>query len=594
MDTRQEAKFAIYDILPKERPSIRIVNLYPGRREDPLSCDLEHWILDEAPGTYEALSYCWGTEGFEDSIECNGQVIHLRHNVASALRRLRRPTEPRRLWIDCLSINQSDVSERGQQVSFMWDIFKGAAKVLVWLGEAANDSDDVMEYISGLDPTPVVEYFQNRHRPNVLPPSRVNILEAGDSQWPLSIESFLSRPWFRRVWIQQEATTGRVVEVVCGDKVVEWEQLFSFAWIISYGGSYTPEYARRWSSIRRKSAPATWLVCKIQQYRDPRERPSLLFVLHSARASEATDDRDRIYAVQHLANHGPDTRVILESDYQIGMDELCLSLAKRYIEARGISLVSYAGRILQTGRAIPSWVPDWSYRRNDRIMAFPQWAAGGFRKTRPTVGRRGDRIVLLSQAANIDTVVALAGVSQGLSQEQNDQPWLLHRTLEEISYRLITAEDSYITGEAQIQAYLRTLIADNPKDSMFRGRTTSSQFAEEFLSWRSWLYSDCDHTRLFVNRPLYDVIIERTGTFRRRQFALTEKGYMCLIPAQARQGDQICILPKLHRPMIVRKCDPDDVDDGNECYEFIGECYVHGIMEGQACENADWRDMEFV
>jgi hypothetical protein len=45
------------------------------------------------------------------------------------------------LWIDMLSINQADISERGHQVSLMPAIFRTANLVNVWLGPAYLGSD---------------------------------------------------------------------------------------------------------------------------------------------------------------------------------------------------------------------------------------------------------------------------------------------------------------------------------------------------------------------------------------------------------------------------------------------------------------------
>jgi hypothetical protein len=56
-------------------------------------------------------------------------------NLYSALLRLRHSETDRTLWVDALCINQSDLDEKGQQVSLMREIFKRAGKVTMWLGE---------------------------------------------------------------------------------------------------------------------------------------------------------------------------------------------------------------------------------------------------------------------------------------------------------------------------------------------------------------------------------------------------------------------------------------------------------------------------
>jgi hypothetical protein len=49
--------------------------------------------------------------------------------------KLRNKSGKRRMWIDALCINQADLHERSQQVSFMKEIHDRAGDVIVWLGE---------------------------------------------------------------------------------------------------------------------------------------------------------------------------------------------------------------------------------------------------------------------------------------------------------------------------------------------------------------------------------------------------------------------------------------------------------------------------
>lgn len=49
------------------------------------------------------------------------------------------------IWIDQICINQSDDSEKSDQVQLMRVIYTSAKQVLVWLGPSADDSDEVMD-----------------------------------------------------------------------------------------------------------------------------------------------------------------------------------------------------------------------------------------------------------------------------------------------------------------------------------------------------------------------------------------------------------------------------------------------------------------
>ncbi|KAK0743624.1 heterokaryon incompatibility [Schizothecium vesticola] len=55
-----------------------------------------------------------------------------------ALIRLRMPSKPRVLWIGAICINQDDLA---QQVDLMGDIYRGAGRMVVWLGSGISPLD---------------------------------------------------------------------------------------------------------------------------------------------------------------------------------------------------------------------------------------------------------------------------------------------------------------------------------------------------------------------------------------------------------------------------------------------------------------------
>jgi hypothetical protein len=61
----------------------------------------------------------------------------------------------------------------------------------------------------------------------------------------------------------------------------------------------------------------------------------------------------------------------------------------------------------------------------------------------------------------------------------------------------------------------------------------------------------------------------------------TDKGYFGLAPFSAEPGDKVCILYGGAVPFLLRP--------RGENYLLVGECYVHGIMHGEALE---WYDHE--
>jgi hypothetical protein len=124
-----------YEPLP-EGQFIRMLILYPGALDDPLKGEIEFFNIasPEKSEKYEPLSYVWGNPDRSHEIICAGQRLGLTTSLHDALRRLRQPDLPRRLWADQICINQGDKAERSQQIQFMNRIYKNASHVLVWLG----------------------------------------------------------------------------------------------------------------------------------------------------------------------------------------------------------------------------------------------------------------------------------------------------------------------------------------------------------------------------------------------------------------------------------------------------------------------------
>ena len=62
--------------------------------------------------------------------------------------------------------------------------------------------------------------------------------------------------------------------------------------------------------------------------------------------------------------------------------------------------------------------------------------------------------------------------------------------------------------------------------------------------------------------------------YRRRTFAITEHS-LGFVDTYAKEGDIICILLGCSVPVVLRPV------GGDSAFEFIGECYIHGLMEGE-------------
>jgi hypothetical protein len=86
-------------------------------------------------------------------------------NLHEALSHLRDRSIERIIWVDAVCINQNDGEEKGQQIQLMAKIYGQASRVLVWLGEAADNSDQALEEIRLAGSKGVYEFFKQRNDP---------------------------------------------------------------------------------------------------------------------------------------------------------------------------------------------------------------------------------------------------------------------------------------------------------------------------------------------------------------------------------------------------------------------------------------------
>ena len=64
-------------------------------------------------------------------------------------------------WTDGICINQANEKEKEDQIALMAEIYAKASRVVVWLGEAKDDSDRALEEYVSQARTPQDYQMQN-------------------------------------------------------------------------------------------------------------------------------------------------------------------------------------------------------------------------------------------------------------------------------------------------------------------------------------------------------------------------------------------------------------------------------------------------
>jgi hypothetical protein len=134
----------------------------------------------------------------------------------------------------------------------------------------------------------------------------------------------------------------------------------------------------------------------------------------------------------------------------------------------------------------------------------------------------------------------------------------------------------YVSGGNRFDAFWRTLIANqafrrNGGDFIEKPAEKERQVAEMILGLRR--YEDSERRKSID--PLMFQMQYRSGY---RKMIFTQKGYFGLAPPESMKDDIVCILLGGDMPFILRP--------KGSYHTFIGECYVHGIMDGEALDAA--------
>lgn len=339
--------------LQTNKKEIRILVLEPGTPEQPLAMSIAHASLGSShvqPEDYEAISYTWADENghyiFSRTVRCGAHEVSVTKNCEAVLRRLRLEKSPRRIWIDQLCINQSDLAERGHQVGLMPEIYSRASQVLIFLGEntdyaglafsSANDFAAKQSTVPG--------------NLSVAPPSWSPLLNE-------TICRLLKCSWFTRVWVLQEVACASKAYLLSSKASVSWSEFRAFidSWHAELQALAFQDLTADGQIMIPSKLPGA-LNINLRHSAQPHE---LLDLLVSANDCNAGDPRDKVFALYGVVLsahcHG------LVADYRKSPKQVFIDTAWFTIrQLRALRVLSYATGGHSTTLNLPSWVPDWS------------------------------------------------------------------------------------------------------------------------------------------------------------------------------------------------------------------------------------------
>ncbi|KAI1114124.1 heterokaryon incompatibility protein-domain-containing protein [Nemania sp. NC0429] len=663
---------------------IRILSLTASESfTDPINVSLSTVSLVNPP-TYEALSYCWGDASDLGLIFCDDKPFPVTKNLESALRHLRQSQGDRVLWIDAICINQENLAERAYQVNLMRRIYQIACKVLIWLGDDSEDSKLVLPLCERtvaiwwdlLSEDSFTFGDVDPSRPDIMEIMKEKLKEAkrrkstiksrpDQSLGSTSIENcdgrveesavlgetiqeeeeavqditreelaacmrLVSRPWFSRCWVVQEAALAREAIVLCGTSSLDWDFFYwGFRLIVLLRRGTTGEPERVSTSnldlirgLRQK---------KLGMNRDGQEEHiDLLQLLWDVRQLDATDPRDKVYSVVGLIDPAEARTEGLTSNYTISVEEsykrVTLAIMS-YTRNLDVLITDYnpGSKLI-----MPSWIADWNSMRSPSPSSilrsgergdsrYKQFQASGSSRWDPEGKVHGDALKLSGYM--FDTIIALEDIRTtaefdyiGMDDINSISTYIgyFKRFLcgvGEHHDRLVMWEklafsrrySTYPTGEDPETAFAITLCAGKIERS------------EEALAGYRHLYKmlraprAVNFLRYFgPNSQIYKTIVAAMGLITifchgvprgyldaskktlYRRLARTRKGYLVVAPSHSALGDQISLFQGGNVPFVVRPMHSESE------YRLIGPSYVHGIMYGEAWDDSVAQDVMIV
>ncbi|KAH8589759.1 heterokaryon incompatibility protein-domain-containing protein [Bisporella sp. PMI_857] len=624
-----------YHPLDSTAGDIRLLYLLPSvDGEGDIQCKLEHRSLDKN-ATYSALSYVWGNPEPAKAITLNGNPQSVTPNLFAALRRLRHTTETMCLWIDALCINQGDNQERSSQVEQMGKIYETAEVVLMWLGEEENNSNLAMELIQLLYTT------VRKEGRAVFEPERFDRLKdllsniSFEQHW-LALGHLFKRPYWSRVWIIQEVLLTNHALLSCGVSKSNWDNLMQILYLLSKSSfSYLLPAAK---DILLNPASLPISLATMHARRTMGERMSFLDGLVLYRNRLATDPRDHVYAILSLVEHSdfkPDYNKPLFTLYRevakfmIKMHESLdiLSACKKAqlrtfsLHTAVLSLTESLGKGVEAARSeeteaqsdseegireleninkslqekyLPSWVPDWRDWVNESgylLLDYsdkcyseaggnpqPQvdflddehnlnkcyYEAGG--RTKPKVHFPEDERLLVADGIRVDSIKVVSSkmTGSGSMSPAIKGGWDLWH---------LGDHPTHLYGDRKQQeaAFLQTIVTGRNLDGSKGNRHLSANSANAMFELGLTDDGQQEGDQHPTEREYMSISLMNPWF----GFCITSQGFMGRVPHGTQPGDVVAVFLGAKVPFVLRKHRSEDR------YFFVGECYIHGIMEGE-------------
>ncbi|KAM0234106.1 hypothetical protein ACHAP5_010166 [Fusarium lateritium] len=609
----------VYEYKPIGKSEIRLVTIKSSGEDGQLEASIQNVELNpDDPIKYTALSYCWGDAVNLVQIPCDGQFLPVTTALHEALVEIIKFTPHDALWIDQICINQDDIVEKSEQVSKMNLIYDKAETVLAWLGPATDSTQVAVDFVKkvGDIALPTVtdmfrwDSYDEAHEDTKLERKEELSIEQSrelgipfddDESWA-AFSEFFDRPWFQRMWTVQEIIQARKAVVVCGPYSLPWEHVSAAAkWFCYKAISIHNDYPRQVDGMClvtqmtaiawRFKMGSEYLSELLGQKTRPTCKWSLRDLLEGLRPRLARDPRDKVFALLGISDvdRAYDGDKGMAVDYSLSVVDVFTQATEEIIKNDVVDInVIWAARQRNNDPDWPSWVPDWRLKTGFGC----QWGIGKPFKNSSTEGQRSYVYIPTTEPRSLAVRGKIIGRISYKSEYRHFGDIFQQGRLREMYDACMQRLSSYPTGEDVKTAFGLTLIGGLPLTKGLQSKETSVEtYADMYMGFydvtqMSQATPDAKATRDEALQKYYAVgldlswLHEILDAYCERRLVITDSGHMGLAHHEVLEGDLIVSAVGLDWPCVLR-AKSDDHKDG---FEFIGDAYCHGMMNGEALQ----------
>ncbi|KAK5653025.1 hypothetical protein OQA88_9311 [Cercophora sp. LCS_1] len=476
-------------------------------------------------------------------------------------------------------------------------------------------------------------------------PKEYGLPAYADDSWR-SIKYLLEMPWFSRTWVIQEVVLSREAYLHSNNTSLPWiEFCVGLISLNRQFFIMRPDIIPSLAACSHvMELILTYHKAKSATTRSGLHLLALLENHHLAQASDARDKIYAFLGI-HDELAGKTAHGIV-ADYHSSARDVYLDTAVRLIQyTNNLDVLNVAGRKDDGVPNLPSWVPDWStsdlvspltYKTLDGTYLYNFHAAGTICDGTCPATFNGNQLRLSGFC--FDKVIKVGDVADLLLRNEGSELSIMAIAPQTValllswfrtSGALEHGEEKYPDGQSNVEAFIRTIfLNDVPDDIIFAEfpgfrrvfrapfqalkqrwsgendmpsfygilascillrllgcgglqrfaralRKVDDGFPLTFTAYMQYQPIDAQKERQDIDPDAgYRTFFVRLRSLYRRLF-VTERGYMGLGPREMQVGDSAFLVHGSRTPLVFR---PRDFGH----WELVGDCYVHGIMQGEA------------